>query len=78
MFHELAHHFLHPGIELNAIEPFGANNSHKEFEADAFSILAIYPREALASYDAREGERYDHFLRHLRKQREKIHFLYGV
>jgi len=73
MMHELAHHFLHHGDELNEIEAFGANNSKNETEADLFATIAIYPLKALFSGDLLEFEKYDPFLKIIRLDRERIY-----
>lgn len=78
MFHELAHHFEDAGEALNAVEPFGASNSKMEVRADFFAVIAIYPLEALHTGELLEDEKYDPFLKHIRLEREKINFLYGV
>lgn len=78
MFHELAHHFLHSGRELNQIEAYGANESSKEYEADTFAVLVLYPVEALGTVEYYDAELYDPNLRKIRRERERIYFLYGV
>lgn len=78
MFHELGHHFMHGGEDLQNVYAFGSNNSAKEFEADVFAYLAICPIEVLMSGALREAEVHDPYMRGFRKQREKLYFLYGV
>ena len=73
MMHELAHHFLHHGDELHAIEASGANNSKNESEAHKIAVIAVYPRKALKTGDLLEFEKYDPFLKTIRLEREKIY-----
>lgn len=76
MMHELAHHFLHYGDSPNSVAAFGACNSRQEIEADAFATLAIYPLDALLSGELLDAEIGDRYLRKIRRERERLHFLY--
>jgi Zn-dependent peptidase ImmA (M78 family) len=78
LFHELAHHFLHGGTYLTTLQPFGAHNGKTEYEADAFAVIAVYPLSAMLNGQLLEAEKSDPYLRKLRKERERIYFLYGI
>lgn len=75
MFHELAHHFLHHGNELHAVEAFNSNNSKNEYEADLFATIAIYPYPAILSGELTEYEEFDRYLCKIRRDAERIYFL---
>lgn len=68
-FHELSHALLH------FPSPFLAEK--QQFEANAFSIMMLCPLPELdAGSEMRKAAKYDHVVRFLIRERERLYFLY--
>jgi Zn-dependent peptidase ImmA (M78 family) len=73
--HELGHHFLHAGQAIDQVHFFDSSTRKHEFEAHAFATMAMCSLEALRSG---AFEVTDRFTDYVRREREKLFFLYGV
>ena len=74
--HELGHHFYSAGEEIDQIHFYNANRSKDEFQAHAFAVLAMCPATVLEGKE--EFEEADSFARWVRKERDRLRFLYRV
>lgn len=75
--HELAHHFLHGGQDSANAFFEGLLESKNEFEADALALIALIPLHSLNDFDFLENHP-NRYARKLYRERQKVHFLYGV
>jgi Zn-dependent peptidase ImmA (M78 family) len=73
--HELGHHFLHGGQSIDQVHFFDSSARKHEFEAHAFATMAMCP---LRSLQDGSFEVVDRFTEYLRREREKLFFLYKV
>jgi Zn-dependent peptidase ImmA (M78 family) len=74
-FHELGHHFLHEGNDVDSVHFFDGGNHRQEYEAHAFATVALCPLQALLD-NSFEVE--DMFSDHVRLERERLYTLYHV
>jgi Zn-dependent peptidase ImmA (M78 family) len=77
MFHELAHHFLHPGDDIEEVFFFGISDSKEEFEADSLATIALIPEKNIGKPEILEHSP-KAFAKKIYDDRIRLKFIYKI